>query len=130
MRSLIKVEELAMFAVSVFALYYFNQTWWVYILLLFAPDISMLGYLANNIAGAFSYNLFHHKGVAIVLFAAGILLNNEILLIAGIILFGHSSFDRMLGYGLKYNEGFGFTHLGKIGKENKSNLIYNNGKSK
>jgi hypothetical protein len=35
----------------------------------------------------------------------------------GIVLFGHSSLDRMLGFGLKYKEGFGFTHLGKIGKE-------------
>jgi hypothetical protein len=24
--------------------------------------------------------------------------------------------DRMMGYGLKYNEGFKFTHLGTIGK--------------
>ena len=106
-----------MLALSVFALYYFNQPWWIFILLLFAPDISMIGYLVNNIAGAFSYNLFHHKGVAVVLFVAGILISNQILQITGIILFGHSSLDRMLGYGLKYNEGFKFTHLGKIGKE-------------
>lgn len=30
---------------------------------------------------------------------------------------GHSSIDRIFGYGLKYKEGFGFTHLGKIGKQ-------------
>jgi hypothetical protein len=28
----------------------------------------------------------------------------------------HIGIDRALGYGLKYAEGFGFTHLGRIGK--------------
>nr|WP_227009131.1 DUF4260 family protein [Christiangramia fulva] len=35
---------------------------------------------------------------------------------AGIILFARSSFDRMPGYGLKYEKGYKFTHLGEIGK--------------
>ena len=29
----------------------------------------------------------------------------------------HIGFDRALGYGLKYATGFGFTHLGRIGKK-------------
>jgi hypothetical protein len=29
----------------------------------------------------------------------------------------HIGFDRALGYGLKYSAGFGFTHLGRIGKD-------------
>ena len=29
----------------------------------------------------------------------------------------HIGFDRALGYGLKYSAGFGFTHLGRIGKK-------------
>jgi hypothetical protein len=28
----------------------------------------------------------------------------------------HIGFDRALGHGLKYANGFGFTHLGRIGK--------------
>ena len=117
MKNLIRLEELAMFAISIYGLYLFHQAWWVYLLVLFAPDISMLGYLGGNSIGAFSYNLFHHKGIALLLFFVGIFFNNQILLIVGIILFGHSSIDRMLGYGLKYKEGFGFTHLGRIGKQ-------------
>ena len=31
-------------------------------------------------------------------------------------LFGHSSFDRIMGYGLKHEDAFQNTHLGKIGK--------------
>jgi hypothetical protein len=44
-------------------------------------------------------------------------LNSEVLQIAGIILFGHSSMDRTFGYGLKLGEGFKYTHLGIIGKK-------------
>ena len=116
MKGVVKLEEMGMFLISVYALYFFHQAWWVY-LLLFGPDISMIDYLAGNTSGAISYNLFHHKGVAILLFLAEILFSYQILLIAGVILFGHSSLDRIFGYGLKYKEGFGLTHLGKIGKQ-------------
>lgn len=30
---------------------------------------------------------------------------------------GHSAMDRLFGYGLKYNKGFKYTHLGEIGRE-------------
>ncbi len=33
------------------------------------------------------------------------------------LLFAHSSFDRMLGYGLKYNDSFNHTSLGWTGKK-------------
>ena len=31
-------------------------------------------------------------------------------------LYGHSSFDRVLGYGLKHEDAFQNTHLGRIGR--------------
>ena len=86
-------------------------------MLLLGPDISMLGYAGGNKIGAFLYNLFHHKGVAVLLFVIGLLLPDRITEIAGIILFGHSSMDRMFGYGLKLKEGFKHTHLGLIGRK-------------
>lgn len=76
----------------------------------------MIGYLAGNKTGAVFYNIFHHKGIAVCVFIAGLITNNIPMQIAGIILFGHSSMDRMFGYGLKHFEGFKFTHLGLIGK--------------
>jgi len=33
------------------------------------------------------------------------------------VLYGHSSFDRLCGYGLKYVDDFKHTHLGWIGKK-------------
>ncbi len=106
-----------MFAISVYALYLLKADWWYYLLILIAPDISMLGYVGGNKTGAIAYNLFHHKGIAIALFAIGLAVNNNLVQIIGIILFGHSSMDRMFGYGLKLNEGFKYTHLGIIGKK-------------
>jgi hypothetical protein len=35
--------------------------------------------------------------------------------LAGIILLGHSSLDRVLGYGMKYTDSFRLTHLDWIG---------------
>ena len=117
MKNILKLEELAMFGLSIWALYFFNAEWWCYPLLVLAPDIGMIGYAGGNKIGAFMYNLFHHKGVAILLFVTGFLLHDMNIQTAGIILFGHSSMDRMLGYGLKLKEGFKFTNLGIIGKK-------------
>lgn len=116
MKNILKLEELAMLGVSVYALYLFNAPWWWYLLLALGPDISMAGYAAGNKAGAFLYNLFHHKGVAIALFITGLVLPDQTLQMIGVVLFGHSSMDRMFGYGLKLDEGFKHTHLGPIGR--------------
>ena len=47
----------------------------------------------------------------------GDIADKDWLINLGIILFGHSSMDRFFGYGLKYENGFKFTHLGEIGKK-------------
>jgi hypothetical protein len=118
MKNIIALEEAAMFVLSIWGLYYLEADWWYYLLVVIAPDISMIGYLVGKSAGALTYNLFHHKAIAILIFLAGFYLDNNFLLEAtGIILFGHSSMDRMFGYGLKLERGFKYTHLGIIGKK-------------
>lgn len=117
MKKLISIEELALTAASIYLLTLLNLpfSWWVYVLLFFAPDISILGYVAGNVVGAVCYNLFHHRGIAILVAFIGLWLQNDYIIFSGLILFSHSSFDRILGYGLKHFEGFKHTHLGKIG---------------
>ncbi|HSC52319.1 MAG TPA: DUF4260 domain-containing protein [Phnomibacter sp.] len=117
MKNLIKLEEAFMLILAIAGLMFFNVPWWGYTLLLLGPDISMLGYLAGNKTGALTYNLFHHKAIAILVLLIGFYMKAETIMITGIILFGHSSLDRMAGYGLKLNEGFSYTHLGRIGKQ-------------
>lgn len=114
MNNLVKVEELAMFLLSIFFFAQLDYAWWLYLALILTPDIGMIGYAVNTKVGALSYNLFHHKGIAIVVWVAGIYLTNAELQLTGIILFGHASMDRMLGYGLKYSDSFKHTHLGNL----------------
>lgn len=116
MKTTLKLEEIAMLLLGIWAFSLQNHSWWWFIGLFFVPDIGMLGYMFNNNWGAFFYNIFHHKGLAIVIGLLGYYLKLQELEIAGIILFAHSSFDRLLGYGLKFKKGFKFTHLGEIGK--------------
>lgn len=117
MKNIIKLEEAAMLLLSIYALYILNLEWWWYLIMIFGPDISMIGYFGGNKIGAVCYNLFHHKGVAVAIFIAGLLLPYFLIQVIGIILFGHSSMDRLFGYGLKTEEGFKYTHLGIIGKK-------------
>lgn len=114
MKSILKLEELALLILSVFLFNQLNYDWWWYLVLFLTPDIGMIGYLINNKIGAYSYNLFHHKGIAILVFLLGVYFNNSELKLAGTILLGHSSFDRILNYGLKYTTGFKHTHLGDL----------------
>lgn len=116
MKNLIRLEEAAMFALSILLFRELPFTWWWFLALILAPDIGMIGYAFGDKIGAYSYNLFHHKGIAILIYTAGWWLANDYLLLSGIILFGHASMDRIFGYGLKYEKGFKFTHLGEIGK--------------
>lgn len=116
MNSIIKFEEIAMFIVSLFLFNELNMAWWLFIVFFFVPDIGMLGYVVNAKIGAICYNIFHHKGIAIIVYLLGLYIHNTWLQFTGIILFSHSCFDRILGYGLKYNDDFKNTHLGIIGK--------------
>ena len=127
MKNLLRLEEGAQFLLCLAALIMNDVPWWVYVLLVIGPDIGMLGYLLNTRIGAFTYNLLHHKGLAILCAAAafgseaidllaGVSSIGEALLLTAVILYGHSSMDRMFGYGLKYGDHFKHTHLGWIGR--------------
>lgn len=119
MKTQLQLEELALLALGIAGLYFqsIHISWWLWPVLFLSPDISMLGYLVNTRLGAITYNLFHHKGVAIALIFAGYFAAAPIILFIGLLLFAHSSFDRLFGYGLKYPDSFQHTHLGMIGKK-------------
>jgi hypothetical protein len=117
MKNIIRVEEAAMFGLAVLMFAETNFLWWLFLVFLLVPDISMLGYLFSSKIGAFMYNLFHHKGIAIFIYFLGYVAEERYLELAGAILFGHSSLDRIFGYGLKFTDNFKHTHLGRIGEK-------------
>ena len=118
MKNMLKLEELFLFGLALFLFSKLDYGWGasLYALLFFAPDLSMIGYVMNPRVGSWTYNLIHHKGLAVALYVLGSLLSIPWLMFAGTILLGHSSFDRVLGYGLKYPDAFQNTHLGRIGR--------------
>jgi len=115
MKNLLKLEELAQFILAIVLFSQLQYAWWVFPLCILLPDVSALGYLVNTKVGALMYNLFHHKLLGICVLIIGFWLHMPIISLVGIILFAHSTMDRMFGYGLKYNDNFKHTHLGWIG---------------
>jgi hypothetical protein len=119
MKNLLKLEELVQLLLCIGLLIALGSPWWCYLLLAIGPDISMLGYLIGTRTGAICYNLFHHKGVALLflVFAKTMPDHGDWTAITGLILYGHASMDRIFGYGLKFGDSFQHTHLGWIGKQ-------------
>lgn len=116
MKSSIKLEEFGMFVLGIYLFIQLDYAWWWFLVLILLPDIGMLGYLINTKIGAITYNVLHHKGLALLIYFFGMYFDIDMLKLTGVILFAHSSMDRLFGYGLKYPDSFKNTHLGEIGK--------------
>lgn len=115
MRWLLRLEEIALAALAAWLFIDTGYAWWWLAVAFLIPDLGMLGYVLGTRAGAVTYNLVHHRAVAIGLYALGLLIDQPIVSAAGALLFFHSSVDRVLEYGLKYGDSFKHTHLGGIG---------------
>ncbi len=115
---LLRLEGLAAAAISAVLYSRTGVSWWLFAALWLAPDLSMLGYLGGSpCRGARVYNAFHSYVLPGILALAAIALHKPILMAIALIWVNHIGVDRLLGYGLKYADGFGFTHLGTIGKK-------------
>ena len=115
-RTLLRLEGLA---AAAFAAALYAQTgasWWLFVALWLVPDLSMLGYLVSPGFGARIYNAIHSYVTPGTLAAMAILLKSPGLLPYAFIWIFHIGLDRLLGYGLKYPQGFGWTHLGRLGR--------------
>lgn len=113
---LLRIEGLAAAAIAAILYARSGASWWLFAALWLAPDLSMLGYLSRPCRGARLYNAFHTYTLPVTLALCGLALHTRTLLPYALIWINHIGVDRLLGYGLKYSEGFGFTHLGIKGK--------------
>ncbi|MCA0445663.1 MAG: DUF4260 domain-containing protein [Bacteroidetes bacterium] len=116
MATLLRLEELGKFILALIFWFYSGLSFWIFMIFLFLPDISLTGYFFGKRAGLIAYNCCHHQGLAIITGITGHFLGLSLIVEISIILLAHSSMDRILGYGLKYSDHFGHTHLGWIGK--------------
>jgi hypothetical protein len=113
---LLRLEGLAVGVVS--ALFYARTgtSWWLFAALWLLPDLSMLGYLSGPKLGARIYNAIHSYVTPGTLAASAILLKGPELLPYAFVWINHIGVDRLMGYGLKYPQGFVWTHLGRLGR--------------
>ena len=111
---LLRIEELCLLIAAVALYAHFHFSWLLFAVLFLAPDLFMLGYLANPRAGAALYNLGHFLFVPLCLFAVAYGGHRPLLLAIAIIWVAHITFDRPLGYGLKYPAHSKDTHLQHI----------------
>jgi Domain of unknown function (DUF4260) len=111
---LLRLEGLTV-AVGAVALYFDQGYGWLLLLLLIlAPDLSALGYLAGNRIGAATYDLAHTYVWPVALGVAGVLSGSGTATQLALIWLVHIGADRLLGYGLKYPTGFRDTHLQRV----------------
>jgi hypothetical protein len=109
---LLRLEGLAVGAISAALYARTGASWWLFAALWLAPDLSILGYFAGPCRGSRVYNAAHTYTLPITLAVCALLLNANVLLPFALIWVNHIAVDRMMGYGLKYSTGFGWTHLG------------------
>lgn len=108
---LLRGEGALVLATATYAYSLQGHGWLMFALLFFVPDIFMLGFLGGNKLGALIYNIGHTYTVPGILLAAGWFATSPLLIAIALIWIGHIGFDRILGYGLKYDAGFKFSHL-------------------
>ena len=113
---LLRLEGLTLFAGMTLLYAVWGGSWWIYAILFLAPDLSFAAYLADPRSGAIVYNAAHSYMAPVTLMTAGFALAQPLILSVAMIWMAHIGIDRALGYGLKYSAGFGFTHLGRIGR--------------
>ena len=112
----VRLEWIAVAVVALVLYAMAGVSWWLFALLILAPDLSMLGYLAGPRVGAFAYNALHILIVPLLLALAGHVLANPMATAIALTWVIHIAVDRALGYGLKLSSGFQDTHLGRIGR--------------
>ncbi|MDW7615947.1 DUF4260 domain-containing protein [Peribacillus simplex] len=98
--------------IYIYSLYEFS--WWIFLLFILSPDVSMLAYLIDDRVGAKVYNLFHTYTLSIFMILLAIFLKSDALMMIGSIWTAHIGIDRLFGYGLKYTSSFKATHLQKV----------------
>ena len=115
-KTLLRIEGLTLFAAMLVLYGSWGGSWWIFAILFLAPDLSFVAYLIDPKTGAFVYNAAHSYLAPVALLTLGFAIGEPLILSIAMIWLAHIGIDRALGYGLKYEAGFGFTHLGRIGR--------------
>lgn len=113
---LLRLEGAALGVAACLAYAWVGASWWLFAVLLLAPDASMVGYLRDPRIGSALYNAVHTTVVPLALLGVGFVFEAPSLLPYALIWLAHIGMDRTLGFGLKLPSGFHDTHLGTMGQ--------------
>jgi hypothetical protein len=113
-RALLHLEGAVVAAAAIALYFHFGYPWWLFLVLILAPDLSMLGYVAGPAVGGATYDAAHTYALPVALAALGVLADVEVAVQIGLIWTAHIGIDRAIGYGLKYRTGFKDTHLQRV----------------
>ncbi len=113
-RVLLRVEGGAVAVAAIAVYFHEGYPWWLFVALVLAPDLSMVGYVGGVRIGAATYNAAHTYALPVVLAAIGVIAGAEVAVQVGLIWLAHIGIDRAIGYGLKYPTGFKDTHLQRV----------------
>jgi Domain of unknown function (DUF4260) len=111
---LLRLEGVIVLAAALALYFDSGYGWLLLVVLVLAPDLSMLGYLAGPAVGAAIYDVVHTYALPVALGTVGVLGDVDLATQLSLIWFAHIGADRALGYGLKYPTAFRDTHLQRV----------------
>lgn len=111
---ILHLEGLVLLATTIVFYARLDFAWSLFWLLLLSPDLSLVPYLINRNWGTHVYNVMHTLALPAMLIAYAFATDWTIGIQLALIWLAHIGMDRSVGYGLKYNDSFGDTHLRKV----------------
>jgi Domain of unknown function (DUF4260) len=106
------LEGLVLLGGALIAFGILGQPWWLVPTGILVPDVAMGGYAAGTRPGAYLYNLAHATPLPAVTLGIGYWQTDRLVMALALVWLAHIGLDRLLGFGLKYNDRFVHTHLG------------------
>jgi hypothetical protein len=111
---LLRLEGGALLIAATTFFFYTGGPWLMFLALLLAPDLALLGYLRGPRVGAVAYNLVHTTIAPLILLVGSLLAGLTPGLLFATIWLAHIGLDRLVGYGLKYSGNAKETHLSRV----------------
>ena len=118
----LRLEAAALLTGALIAYSTTGQHWWLVPVVVLLPDLAMTGYVGGTRIGAFLYNLAHATPMPAMVIGLGWWQHRPLVLGLGLVWLAHIGLDRLMGYGLKYDDHFQHTHLGILGGDRRTSI--------
>jgi hypothetical protein len=115
-RRWLRLEAAVLLGGSLIAYSATGQPWWLVPATILVPDLLAMGYLGDTRLGARLVNVAHSTVLPAAAVGFGWWQGRPLVLALGLVWLAHIGADRLLGYGLKYDDNLQHTHLGQLGR--------------